>query len=455
MPLVEPACRGGAVRLAAAVLVLACTLAAGCGAGERDGAPAWAGTRDTIDGVEVVRNPAEPLYDSAAVEVERLWTAPSDEEQERMGLWERPVRLAVAGGRVYVLDNLAHRVYVVDAETGEWLRAFGRRGGGPGEFERPFGIVVRDDRIAVGSGGGASIEEFDTAGEYLRTIRFDGVGFTLWPGSGDHYRIGGFTGPEGAAYHEIASDGTVEPVDRPEPATEPAYGLDDCSRSAASPDRMLRAACYEPVVYAADVDGGLTHELHIDRSPIEPDEATVRQHLDSVRGLMVESGAPAAMIDRMLEQERERFRFLPLYGDPRMDGATGHLVLLERMPRGAGSGGPPTAHILSAEGVFLASIEFDRVWTDYVVDGATLYVLERDPATDLTRLTAYRYRLPDGAEGGSAAESEDHVAQNDHGADKDVVAAAQNNAAAENAAAVNDGAAAEHPASAGSVGVLP
>src|SRR5690606_9284202 len=37
-----------------------------CAAGDA-GAPDWAGTRDTVDGVEIVRNPAAPLLDDDAV----------------------------------------------------------------------------------------------------------------------------------------------------------------------------------------------------------------------------------------------------------------------------------------------------------------------------------------------------------------------------------------------------
>ena len=42
-------------------------------------------------------------------------------------------------GRVVVCDTHYHRIVYFDAE-GNWLRNFGQRGAGPGEFEYPVGI---------------------------------------------------------------------------------------------------------------------------------------------------------------------------------------------------------------------------------------------------------------------------------------------------------------------------
>ncbi|HEX7051981.1 MAG TPA: hypothetical protein VF188_17365, partial [Longimicrobiales bacterium] len=65
---------GGAMRRGWCVLPRICDLAAiagviaaaGCGAGDAALDARWAGVRDTVNGVEVVRNPATPLFGSAA-----------------------------------------------------------------------------------------------------------------------------------------------------------------------------------------------------------------------------------------------------------------------------------------------------------------------------------------------------------------------------------------------------
>ncbi|MDH3296973.1 MAG: TolB-like 6-bladed beta-propeller domain-containing protein [Gemmatimonadota bacterium] len=66
---------------------------------------------------------SQPLYDGAA-----------------LGL---PMRLAVAGDRLIVLDPLAAQaVHVLDARSGALLESFGSRGDGPGEFRGPRSVDV-------------------------------------------------------------------------------------------------------------------------------------------------------------------------------------------------------------------------------------------------------------------------------------------------------------------------
>lgn len=53
------------------------------------------------------------------------------------------VDVAMSGEEIFVLDGTGHRVLVLDL-NGEWLREFGRRGQGPGEFQGAHG-----DRVAI------------------------------------------------------------------------------------------------------------------------------------------------------------------------------------------------------------------------------------------------------------------------------------------------------------------
>lgn len=55
---------------------------------------------------------------------------------------------ADAAGNIYVLDAGNYRVQVYDAEGG-YVRTLGRRGQGPAELERPRGLVVAGDLVAV------------------------------------------------------------------------------------------------------------------------------------------------------------------------------------------------------------------------------------------------------------------------------------------------------------------
>ncbi len=121
---------GGRVALlSGAVLALA-----GCGG---EGAPpgtTWAGTVDTVEGVLVVSNTAEPILtgDSGWRLEEELsiGVIEGDPDYQFGGIAAMEVD---ARGTVYVADQQARRVAIYDS-AGVFQVAFGRQGEGPGEF---------------------------------------------------------------------------------------------------------------------------------------------------------------------------------------------------------------------------------------------------------------------------------------------------------------------------------
>ena len=74
-------------------------------------------------------------------------------------------------GRLYVFDNQADRVTVVGPD-GEFLRAFGRSGEGPGEFRSPDGLaVMRDGRVVMADLGHRAYHIFGADGVLERMVR--------------------------------------------------------------------------------------------------------------------------------------------------------------------------------------------------------------------------------------------------------------------------------------------
>ena len=69
-------------------------------------------------------------------------------------------------GNIYVLDLLAFEVRVFAAD-GQFIRKFGRKGGGPGEFLNPRSLVLHNDTVIVLDN---SLVMFDTAGSYVRSV---------------------------------------------------------------------------------------------------------------------------------------------------------------------------------------------------------------------------------------------------------------------------------------------
>lgn len=80
------------------------------------------------------------------------------------------------GERAYVVDiggaqSMRHQVLVFNAQTGEHLFNFGKRGSGPGEFNLPRSVAVgKDNKLYVVDGGNFRIQIFDAEGKFLKTF---------------------------------------------------------------------------------------------------------------------------------------------------------------------------------------------------------------------------------------------------------------------------------------------
>jgi hypothetical protein len=74
---------------------------------------------------------------------------------------------------LFVLDQQNTRVLVLDAR-GKYLRQFGKKGGGPGEFQAPLGLaILSDGNIAVSDLGNRAFVIFKPSGEYVRNIPYN------------------------------------------------------------------------------------------------------------------------------------------------------------------------------------------------------------------------------------------------------------------------------------------
>lgn len=113
-------------------------------------------------------------------------------------------------GRIYVADDLSWNVAVFD-RSGRLLRRLGRRGRGPGEFERPWHLAVdRHDSLFVWDGAVGRISVFGPDGRFARGFNTPGP----WAVNGFSVRtdgtllVGAFTG-SGGSIHVLARNGRV------------------------------------------------------------------------------------------------------------------------------------------------------------------------------------------------------------------------------------------------------
>jgi hypothetical protein len=117
-------------------------------------------------GIQLVRNtgagePAAPEPDLM------IGTVDGAEEFQ----FYRVIALAVnAGGEILVADG-SGTIRIFDGE-GSYVRTFGGRGDGPGEFQWPSRIFVYGDTIAVSDSRLDRLTEFDSAGVLLRTTMY-------------------------------------------------------------------------------------------------------------------------------------------------------------------------------------------------------------------------------------------------------------------------------------------
>jgi len=105
-----------------------------------------------------------------------------------------PFRMEVAGGRIYILDSDECQVKVFDF-TGKFVRAIGRRGKGPGEFNRPEGLFIDQSSklIGVADTGNRRIQVVNEQGKLLSSgkLTYPPCGLSL---IGDKYYVVSFPG---------------------------------------------------------------------------------------------------------------------------------------------------------------------------------------------------------------------------------------------------------------------
>lgn len=133
----------------------------------------WVSATPGVAGIqEVIELPGEDRWLEADFEeVYRVGSALGD-------AWEEFGTIGRVGfddaGNLHVLDRLAARVVVVNPDGG-FVREFGRRGEGPGEFQSPMDMVVmHDGRVVVADMGHRAYHLFDPGGDLERMVRMGG-----------------------------------------------------------------------------------------------------------------------------------------------------------------------------------------------------------------------------------------------------------------------------------------
>lgn len=131
----------------------------------------WKGTITDEDGVEVIRNPVEPMIEGEILTLEEDLVITGGGEKLPGGMFLDISALAVdSGGRILVLDPKAVDIKLFD-EDGSFIKTIGRKGGGPGEFSRPEALACSPaGDLFVLDGGRRILHVFDGNGIPVREI---------------------------------------------------------------------------------------------------------------------------------------------------------------------------------------------------------------------------------------------------------------------------------------------
>ena len=91
------------------------------------------------------------------------------------GLFRQPTDVAWdAGGNIYITDGYVNSRVAKDDKNGDWVKSWGSKGTGPGQFRLPHSIAIdRNNNIYVGDRSNHRIQVFDTDGKFLRMFSID------------------------------------------------------------------------------------------------------------------------------------------------------------------------------------------------------------------------------------------------------------------------------------------
>jgi hypothetical protein len=130
----------------------------------------WKGIVEVSDGIKIVSNPLEPIYEGDILSFEEDLVIEGSEEDEAQ-MFQNIVTFDVdPEGNIYVLDEQACNVKVFDP-SGSHLRTLGQKGQGPGEFAIPIALVCTPQgELLVNDMGNRKLVFLSPTGDFIKQI---------------------------------------------------------------------------------------------------------------------------------------------------------------------------------------------------------------------------------------------------------------------------------------------
>lgn len=135
----------------------------------------WKGQIKIEDGITVVENPKEPMYEQPILTLSEDLRIGEREDRPEY-LFYKINSIAVDRDRnIYVTDEGEKHIRVFD-RGGDYLLTIGRAGQGPGEFGRPTEIfITAENELRVIDPGRRQVHSYTTDGRYIESKKFETV----------------------------------------------------------------------------------------------------------------------------------------------------------------------------------------------------------------------------------------------------------------------------------------
>lgn len=122
---------------------------------------------EVIDGIPHITNPAIPLHPNRSIALKEDLVISEEDESGSILLYQPTQFLIDEDEYWFICDHQDQTIKVFDPQ-GRFVRAFGRKGEGPGEFTNIFGMdFLPDGRLLITDLGARRTSFFDKEGNYL------------------------------------------------------------------------------------------------------------------------------------------------------------------------------------------------------------------------------------------------------------------------------------------------
>jgi len=133
----------------------------------------WKGKVEDENGVIIVKNPREPIYSRDIVQIEEEISIGEKEGKEEYLFYQMGAIEVDEDERIFISDSKESVIKVFNGD-GEYLYSIGRKGQGPGEFEKIYRIqITHNNELLVFDSSTRRLSFFLLNGDFIKSIHIN------------------------------------------------------------------------------------------------------------------------------------------------------------------------------------------------------------------------------------------------------------------------------------------